>query len=215
MPVHRLKRYIWALSSGSTGRGIIFFRHSLPSIDPAIPACEWHLSEEGRQRCYRLAAQLPGFHPQIIISSLEPKAIETAQIVAERLDLPYETAQDLHEHVRVGENYSTVEDFEASVKVFFEQPHHLVFGSETADQAHCRFAQAITDVNEKYPGHNPIVIVSHGTVISLFVSRVYGIDPFNLWKALKLPCIVILSSPNPQILSLDFRSPKHAQIYTG
>lgn len=186
---------------------IIFLRHSLPSIDPAITASEWHLSEEGRQRCYRLAAQLSPFHPQHIISSLEPKAIETAQVVAEILGIPYETAHDLHEHVRIGEKYSTTEDFEASVKAFYEQPHRLVFGSETANQAHNRFARAVKMVIEKYADQGPSVIVSHGTVISLFVSRAYGIEPFIFWKALELPCIVILSSPTPQILSLDQPQP--------
>ena len=54
---------------------IIFFRHSLPQIDPALPAREWHLSEEGQKRCRVLAERLASYNPQRIISSLEPKSV--------------------------------------------------------------------------------------------------------------------------------------------
>jgi broad specificity phosphatase PhoE len=187
--------------------GTIFLRHSLPVIDPAIPAQEWRLSEEGKLRCRLLAERLANFNPQRIVSSLEPKALETAQIVAETLGMPFERAGGLHEHVRSRTGHTSQEAFEASVKAFFEQPGQLVFGDETADQAHARFTQAVEAIQERYPGQIPLVIVTHGTVISLFVARACGVDPFSLWKNLKLPCMVVFSTHNPSIISLEFPTP--------
>jgi broad specificity phosphatase PhoE len=187
--------------------GTIFFRHSLPVMDPAIPAREWRLSEEGQLRCRLLAGRLAHFNPQRIVSSLEPKALETAQIVAETLSMPYESAVGLHEHVRSRTGYTSQEAFDASVKAFFEQPDQLVYGDETADQTHTRFTQAVETIQDRYPGQTPLVIVTHGTVISLYVARACGVDPFSLWKSLKLPCIVVCSAHNPNIISLESPSP--------
>jgi broad specificity phosphatase PhoE len=183
--------------------GLIFLRHSLPVIDPAVPAREWHLSADGRQRCRLLAARLVSYKPQKIISSLEPKALETAQIIAETLQMQFESAEGLHEHERRREEHTSREVFEASIRAFFAQPDQLVYGDETADQAYTRFAQAVDTVQNRYHGQAPLVIVSHGTVISLFIARAYGLDPFPVWKSLKLPCMVICSANRPQIISLE------------
>jgi len=191
----------------SVTTGTIFFRHSVPVIDPSLPAREWRLSEEGQFRCRLLAGRLANLKPQRIVSSLEPKALETAQIVAETIGIPYDSVVGLHEHVRSRVKYSNQEIFEASVKAFFEKPDQLVYGDETADQAHSRFTQAVENIQGRYPSQTPLVIVSHGTVISLLVARACGVDPFSLWKSLKLPCMVLFSAGSPSIISLDSPEP--------
>jgi len=179
----------------------------LPVIEPAIPAREWRLSEEGQRRCRLLAGRLAKFNPQRIVSSLEPKAQETAQIVAETLGMPYESAAGLHEHLRSRVEHTSQEIFEALVRAFFEQPDQLVYGDETAAQAYNRFAQAVETIQDKYRSQTPLVIVTHGTVISLFVARVCGVDPFSVWKSLKLPCMVVFSAQFPSIISLESSDP--------
>ena len=182
---------------------LIFLRHSLPVVDLATPAREWHLSKEGQRRCRLLAARLGGYQPHRIVSSLEPKAMETAQIVAETLDMTYDCFEGLHEHLRSRIEHSSQEVFEASVRAFFEHPDRLVYGDETADQAHARISQAVKATQEQYPGPSPLVIVSHGTVISIFVARIYNIDPFPFWKSLTLPCMILLSAQAPKIVPYD------------
>ncbi|GAB4122161.1 MAG: hypothetical protein Fur005_16970 [Roseiflexaceae bacterium] len=44
-----------------------------------------------------------------------------------------------------------------------------------------------------------IVLVSHGTVISLYLSRVAGVDPFTYWQRLGLPSMVIYNPDTAQI----------------
>ena len=40
-----------------------------------------------------------------------------------------------------------------------------------------------------------LIVVSHGTVMTLFVAEATGVDPFAFWKKLEMPCAVTLSVP--------------------
>jgi broad specificity phosphatase PhoE len=46
---------------------LILVKHSLPEIEEDRPANTWKLSEEGRLRAHRLAEQLEGFEPEVIV----------------------------------------------------------------------------------------------------------------------------------------------------
>jgi phosphoribosyl-AMP cyclohydrolase len=179
---------------------LILIKHSLPEIDPSRPAHEWPLSAQGRARCRELARQVAELSPAIVASSPEPKAVQTAQILAERLRLPMEVVEGLEEHDRRNAGWMSRGQFEASVQEFFRQPHKRVLGAESADEAHRRFKRALEGVLAGYAGQN-IAVVAHGTVISLFVSRAAGIEPFPFWKRLGLPSFVVLSLPDFNVLN--------------
>jgi broad specificity phosphatase PhoE len=170
---------------------LILVKHSLPEVDPNVTPSRWLLSDE---RCQLLAEKLAAYQPDVVVASLEPKATETGQIVAVRLGLPFEMAEDLHEHDRSNVRYVGRTEFESAVAAFFAQPGQLVLGQETAEQAQRRFTQAVVGIVEKQAGKN-VVIVTHGTVISLFVSSTCGIQPFDIWQRLELPSFVVLSTP--------------------
>ncbi len=178
-----------------SSRNLILVKHSPPEIIPTAPPNQWRLSDVGRARCELLANELKAYEPVAIVSSVEPKALETARIVASRLNRPVETIEGLHEHDRTGVTFSNESEFNARVADFFRMPKELVFGRETASQAHTRFEKAIEWVLEKYPRGN-IVIVSHGTVITLYVSRLAGLEPFIFWKRLGLPSFVVFKLPD-------------------
>ncbi len=180
---------------------LILIKHSLPEMMPGVPANRWHLAEAGRQRCQTLAEQLAPYRPDVIVASTEPKAAETAELVAGALQKPWHTTAGLHEHERSDVGWIDREHFEAQVAEFFRRPDALVFGSETADQAHVRFARAISDVIAQYPVRS-LAVVAHGTVISLFVARSVGLEPFPLWSCLGLPSFVVLSLPAMKLVSV-------------
>jgi len=181
---------------------LILVRHSQPEIAPELPARQWHLSAEGRRRCQILAPRLAHFQVRRVFSSSEPKAAETAHIVAAHLGVPDETIEGLHEHDRRNVMpWSTQEQFENSVRALFEQPDQLVWGVETADQAYERFAQAVASVITRSPNQD-VVIVAHGTVITLLVSRTNTIEPFPFWKRLGLPALVIMSLPKMAVVAV-------------
>ncbi len=180
---------------------LILVRHSLPEIVLTVAARHWRLSEKGRLRCNPLAAELAPLQPDVLFTSMEPKAIETGQIVASRLDRRVELADGLHEHLRADVQFGSREQFEQAVARFFAQPAQLVFGSETADQAHQRFAWAVNNVIETHPSKT-VAIVTHGTVMTLYVSRAVRLKPFPFWIQLGLPAFVVLSLPEFSLVTV-------------
>jgi len=157
---------------------LILIRHSQPNIDPAVPAKRWQLSDEGLRRCHLLVEHLADFQIHQVFASTEPKAQHTAAIVAQHLGVPAETAEGLHEHDRSNEtDWSTPEQFQATIQELLQHPDQLVYGLETADQAYQRFAGAVKRLVEQNPDQD-LAIVSHGTVMALFASRTNPIEPF-------------------------------------
>ena len=178
---------------------LILVKHSLPEIVSTLPASQWGLSEAGRLNCRALADSLAAYHPDVVVASSEPKAAETGEIVASTLGRPLATIEELHEHDRDNVGFLSGEHFEAAIARFFENPQSLVLGRETADQAHQRFAAAIEAIVTRYPTET-VAVVTHGTVIALFVARATGLDPFPFWKRLDTPAFVVLSLPDRKVL---------------
>jgi len=174
---------------------LLLIKHSLPEIDPGIPAAAWMLSEAGRQRCILLAQRVAEYTPDMVVCSQEPKANETGRLLARQLDLPWAVAPNLHEHERPTPGLAARDVFESAVESFFAHPKKLVFGAESAQQAQNRFEKAVEAVLNNYPAQT-LAIVAHGTVISLFVAHKTGMDAFSLWKKLGLPSMVVLSLPD-------------------
>ncbi len=181
-------------------KNIILAKHSLPEIITTIPAKEWRLSKSGQARCEALAVKLEPYLPDVVISSVEPKAIETAQIVSRLLNKPFRTSEGLHEHDRTGMGFADKEKFEADIKDFFAHPDKLVFGRETASQAVARFSKALISVETEHPDKN-IMVVAHGTVITLFVEKFNDLEALPFWKKLDTPSFVVLSLPDHKLVT--------------
>jgi broad specificity phosphatase PhoE len=182
-------------------RFLILVKHSLPAIVPAVPAAEWRLSAEGRRRCAALAERLVPWRPTRLVASEEPKAAETAALVAGHLGLPWEMAAGLHEHERRTVPFAGEAEFRAAVAALFAQPEHLVYGEETAAGARTRFAAAVDALLARYPDAT-LAVVAHGTVISLYATARAGVDSYALWRRLGLPAFVVLSQPDGRIMSV-------------
>ncbi len=164
---------------------LLLVRHSAPELDPARPADEWRLSDEGRERCRPLADRLAVFEPRMLLSSPEPKARETAELIAEPLSLAVHVDERLRETARSSVGWLEREELARGIAELFARPQELVFGEETADHALARFSSVVD-------GLQRAVVVSHGRVISLYAARRTGRDPFELWRSLKLPDVVVL-----------------------
>lgn len=157
-------------------RRLILVKHSLPIIDPAIPSTAWRLGAEGRRRCGPLSDLLRPFTPTSIAASTEPKAAETASLVAARLGLTPRFDDRLREHDRAAAGWLNPDAFEAAIVRFFADPETLVFGEETARQAERRFSAGVAAAIERDADGSPVV-VAHGTVISLLLASRTGVDP--------------------------------------
>ena len=181
---------------------LILVKHSLPKIVENMPAQKWDLSDEGRERAQRLAERLDRYQPEVIVSSVEPKAKETAEIIARKYNLELQIVDGLHEHDRSKVAFLPKDEFQATVRALLEQPDTLVFGSETAAACHARFQQAVHSILDQNLDKT-VVIVAHGTVISLFVSRLTGISDLLLWHELGLPSFLVIDVQSAALIERE------------
>ena len=145
-------------------RKLILIKHASPLVDPAKSSEHWPLSDKGKSACEPLADALRPHEPAIVVASTEPKARETAELIASRLRVPTETAPDLHEHDRSNVPHMRSGEFISHIELFFRRPDELVLGQEAADDVLDRFETAARRRLEKahrrqhrdrYPRHRP------------------------------------------------------------
>jgi broad specificity phosphatase PhoE len=145
---------------------------------------------------------LAAHDPVAVVTSVEPKAVETGRIAAGVLGIPCGKMDGLHEHERPQAGLApSREAFQAQVARLLRHPHELIFGAETGEAARRRFAHAIDRVLAQHPAGS-VAVVTHGTVLSLFLADVTGIDPVPFWLGLGLPALVVLSLPNFDLIEV-------------
>ena len=178
---------------------LVLIRHSAVVVDAAIEPKQWRLSDEGRRLCRPLATALRMHDLGVLISSEEPKAIETAEIVSKRLHIETRTAAGLDEHRRPFEPDPA--EFERRMAHFFAQPAERAFGEESAAEALARFTAAVDAVLASEPDRKA-AIVTHGTVIALYAAPILGIGAGALWTRLQAPSFIVLDPETRQPLRI-------------
>ena len=181
-----------------TGASLILVRHGRPVIDPDIPPPQWGLCPEGRDAVAALAEKLIPFGAKAAISSPEPKALQTAEIIGQRLGLAVEVEHGLHEHKRSHVSFGTEEEFRQRIAQVFANPSVPAPGGESAEQACDRLATTLAKHTVR-----PLVAVTHGTVLSHYVARSLGLDAHDLWRSLHTPDAFILDAEGGLITRLS------------
>ena len=181
-------------------RRLMLIRHSVPDIRPEVAPALWDLSPDGIARARAFATRVEPGTADRILTSAEPKAVQTARVFAECWNLPVEEVSGLHEHERPEPRMLPRERFEARVRELFARPTELVFGAETADTARVRFTDAILRLVRRTD--RDVVVISHGTVIALFVAAHSDVDAFTFWFQLQMPCAVTLALPELRLEEL-------------
>ena len=170
---------------------LILVKHAMPVIVPDAPPPTWVLSVKGRDASARMGEKLAAYESVAVITSVEPKAAKTGQIIAGHLGLPATSATGLHEHERDVVPFDGIELFHNRMRQFFAEPDAVVYGTESADAAHARFERAVRNVLVAHPS-GTVIVVAHGTVISLLVARANGIESCPFWAGLDLPSFVVV-----------------------
>jgi broad specificity phosphatase PhoE len=148
-------------------------------VDPR----QWELGEEGRRLAGRLAERLE-VAPRIgaLVTSSEPKAVQTAAAIAERWPVDVITDDRLCEVERpwVGAGYRSV----AHRYLRGELPE----GWEPHDEVAARAAAAVADATQA-AGEEPVVVVSHGLVLAVHLGDRLGdaFDRESFWSCLAFP----------------------------
>src|SRR5579859_3655237 len=182
-------------------RKLILIKHARPQVEEAVPSHEWELSQEGRESCKALARLVAGHEPRVIVTSDEPKAIETGSIISEALGIKTRVSDGLHEHDRSNVPMMQSREFISNMAQFFKERRRLVLGKETAEAALARFERAVARALEEEADGN-VAIVTHGTVLALFSQAHDAGDGFLLWRKMGLPSVAIFSLPDLKCLEV-------------
>lgn len=178
---------------------LCLIRHGKPQINEDAHPSLWPLSQSGREATASLADKLKGFTFRKISSSPEPKALETAEVLGKKLGLEVEIDKDLSEHSRHGTTFLPLEEFEEKIKDLFEKKGELVFGEETANAALDRFKRALGR-QEAAAREGDVLVVTHGTILSIYVSWKVGVEAFEFWKNLSTPIGVVIKGKEIDII---------------
>ena len=194
------------LKATTTAHPLLLVRHSVPLVSDDVDYRPWPLSDEGKLLTARAADYLAGFKPVRLVASDERKAVQTARIIAKRVGVRVELEPGLREHDRIGVPWQRSEQRTRELQDFFANPTERVFGNETAVGTLDRFDAALRQSREELTG--PVVIVTHGTVMSLYLARLTGQDAMDIWSKLGIPSVAVVNEAVPSLVSLvgDFDS---------
>ncbi|MHA1516430.1 MAG: histidine phosphatase family protein [Candidatus Heimdallarchaeaceae archaeon] len=165
----------------------IFLILALTTIDKSQPAEKWVISETGIEEICNVVSSGKFDDVDVIISSSEKKAIQTAFYLSERIEKEINLNPNLKELDRGQEVIKTQEDYETKVWRIFDNPSECSFGWETAEGALGRFKRGISQIENTY-SHKKIFIVSHGIILTLFFGDILRLKKEELlprWKKLK------------------------------
>jgi broad specificity phosphatase PhoE len=157
-------------------------RHGPPRINPSRPAAAWELDRERCEQVHLLARA--GVLPLEArwCSSDEPKAVQTARMLAGGADV--EQVPELREQRRPA---GWVDDYAVRIHRSLVRPDEpAADGWETADSTRERVVRAVRALVEETLGD--LVLVGHGTAWTLAVAELTG-APVDLaaWERLLLP----------------------------
>lgn len=186
-------------------RQIILVKHAAPVVVPGKSSDQWPLSAPGKEAASALAGDLKAFAAAHIVTSIEPKAVETGQLIAAGLGITAQTHQGLHEHERRTVPHLRTSDFLSLMAQVFRRKDELVLGEETANAALQRFTAAMESVCAKHPQGN-LIVVAHGTVIALFLESISQEDGYRIWREMGLPSYAVVETPPWQMLQIVARA---------
>jgi broad specificity phosphatase PhoE len=173
---------------------LVLVKHGSPVLDPATPAREWALSRHGEIETRYVAEQLRAYEPFDLVSSPEPKARRTAELIAAELRTHNRVVDDLREIDRRVLPIMEPAGHREMNRPIFSEPNRAVVGSESANTALIRYQSAIeAEIDRCESAH--LVVVSHGTVMALLVARHNAVDAYRFWADLQCGNTVTLTVP--------------------
>jgi broad specificity phosphatase PhoE len=128
----------------------------------------------------------------LIFSSPEPKALQTAKPAARRWDIPLKIVNCLHELHRP--QASLIPDYEDIIGRVFADPEASIAGLEPASRAAERVTGCLHRLASTHPDRN-LAVVSHGLVLTLFLAQLKNRWPtVTEWRAVPFGGIAVVNT---------------------
>ncbi len=162
---------------------ITYVRHAMPTVNPELHSSEWGVDDVTRAAAQVWAERLEvGAGIGVLVSSTEPKALDTAAAIAACWSTDVSEDARLREAERpwIGTGYRAV----AHRYLRGELPDGWEPHAAVAD----RMAAAVHDALAR-AGDGPAFVVSHGLALSLHLGDRLGddFDPESFWSRLAFP----------------------------
>jgi broad specificity phosphatase PhoE len=171
---------------------LYLIRHPATQPDPAIPASQWWLSAAGRAQVHTLVNLPLWNHISTIYTSTQPKTSVVGELVYAAHGVPFVPLTALDEARR--ETWLDPEAFETAQRAFFAHPADPpVRGWEPARSAGLRFIAAMDHLLAVHKPADSLTIVSHATVLTLYVAHLREIAPsYEQWRKTGFAAIMAL-----------------------
>jgi len=151
----------------------IFIRHAETKVDKKLEISKWNLTEKGVIEALRISNDDLFQYVNIIITSNEEKAYQTAFPFSEKLKKIIIREADLNEIYRDKGKFLSNDDYLKTMKLCLENRDLSYNDWETANNALKRFSEKIKEIDSRYSSKK-ILIVSHGGVINLYFAKKLG-----------------------------------------
>ncbi len=186
---------------------LYLIRHPHTRPDPAVPASQWRLSEQGTEQVRRLVALPMWADVTAVYTSRETKTMAVGEAVQAAHGLPFTALEALGEARREG--WLGVEAFEAAQQAFFARPDEPPApGWESAYEAQARFVAAVGGILQQHPLHESLAVVSHATVLALGVAYLFGVLPtYESWRTIGFADVLSFDRATLRPASAWFTSP--------
>lgn len=151
-----------------------FLRHGATQKDKNVPISKWRLSEKGEEQANNLAQQDVFNDIDIIFSSSEEKAYQTAKPIADTLKKEITQIKEISELNRDNGGFMDPEKYEEAEKYALEYLDKSVHDWETAAHALERFSDKIEEIDKQYE-NKKILVVGHGFTINLYFAKLLDV----------------------------------------
>ncbi len=156
---------------------LILVRHGLPLRREVVEGpADPELSAEGHEQSARLATYLKSESIDAIYSSPMKRAVQTAEPLAQKINLPISIVDDVAEYDRLSNEYIPIEELRAAND---ERWQKLLTGewqsdSDTLESFHNRVISSLEQLISQHASQR-IVVTCHGGVINQYLAHILGI----------------------------------------
>ncbi|MFF5077729.1 histidine phosphatase family protein [Actinoplanes sp. NPDC000266] len=195
---------------------MIFVRHAMPALDPAVPPTAWHLGDEGRAAARRLHLPPDAY----LVASDEPKAVETLRYAAPGAPVHQDPGfAEVHrpavwqpDHHTLARAYVTG-SIPATALVHTPAPDssnpasdhprapagrpgaRVPDGWEPPAEVVARFGAAVERHRTRAAGR-PLVVATHGMALTCWLTAhaLIAAEPARFWENLRFPDVIEIRS---------------------
>lgn len=170
---------------------LYLIRHPHTKIDPACPASQWSLSDQGRAQVRALMALPLWKHVAAVYTSAQSKASAVGKAAYALHAVPWHIHPALDEARR--DTWLDGVAFQAAQRAFFAEPETPpVPGWESAQQASERFAGAMGGILSAHPAAT-IAVIAHATVLTLYAACLQACPPtYEDWRTIDFAAIMVI-----------------------